>query len=107
MNVRALILLPLLAGPAFAQGFAGLGASSEGYALPDPETRFQFPADHGQHPEFRIEWWYVTANLKGDDGEDYGLQWTLFRNALAPTGRDEDQARISNSIASYSVKETL
>ena len=100
MNVRALILLPLLAGPAFAQGFAGLGASSEGYALPDPETRFQFPADHGQHPEFRIEWWYVTANLKGDDGDDYGLQWTLFRNALAPTGRDQDQAWMAHAAVS-------
>ena len=100
MSVRTLILLVFLTGPVFAQGFAGLGASSEGYALPDPETRFQFPADHGAHPEFRIEWWYVTANLKGDDGEDYGLQWTLFRNALAPTGRDEDQAWMAHAAVS-------
>ncbi|MEM6683673.1 MAG: lipocalin-like domain-containing protein, partial [Pseudomonadota bacterium] len=39
---------------------------------------------HGPHPDFRIEWWYVTANLKAADGKDYGLQWTLFRSALAP-----------------------
>ena len=31
-----------------------------------------------------IEWWYLTANLTGPDGRDYGLQWTLFRSALAP-----------------------
>ena len=93
MSVRALILLLFLSGSAFAQGFAGLGASSEGYALPDPKRRFQFLADHGAHPELRIEWRYLTANLKGDDGEDYGLQWTLFSNALAPTGHEEDQAQ--------------
>ena len=28
-----------------------------------PGRTFAFPADHGPHPEFRIEWWYVTANL--------------------------------------------
>ena len=33
-----------------------------------PARRFAFPADHGPHPEFRIEWWYVTANLKDADG---------------------------------------
>jgi predicted secreted hydrolase len=43
-----------------------------------------FPADHGPHPEFRIEWWYLTANLEGPDGTPYGLQWTLFRTATAP-----------------------
>ncbi|MEL6435145.1 MAG: carotenoid 1,2-hydratase, partial [Pseudomonadota bacterium] len=31
-----------------------------------------------------IEWWYLTANLTGPDGTAYGLQWTLFRSALAP-----------------------
>lgn len=44
----------------------------------------QFPRDHGAHAGYRIEWWYLTANLKGPDGQDYGAQWTLFRSALAP-----------------------
>ena len=44
---------------------------------------FQFPADHGPHPAYRIEWWYITANLQAADGTDYGVQWTLFRSALA------------------------
>ncbi len=73
-----------LAAPAGAQGFAGLGTDAEGFALPDAETTLTFPEDHGAHPEFRIEWWYLTANLRGDDGQDYGVQWTLFRSALAP-----------------------
>jgi predicted secreted hydrolase len=70
---------------AFAQGYAGLGTTAgDGFALPQPGHVFSFPADHGPHDDFRIEWWYVTANLKGADGRDYGVQWTLFRSALAP-----------------------
>lgn len=38
-----------------------------------------FPKDHVSHPEFAIEWWYITANLKDAQGLDYGVQWTLFR----------------------------
>lgn len=90
MNARALILSVLLGlmapfGQALAQGFAGLGAGAGGFAQPDPDTRLTFPADHGAHPAFRIEWWYLTANLTGPDGVAYGVQWTLFRSALAPT----------------------
>jgi predicted secreted hydrolase len=72
------------AAPASAQGFAGLGTEVEGFALPDPAYVLEFPADHGAHPAFRIEWWYLTATLTGPDGTDYGAQWTLFRSALAP-----------------------
>ena len=93
MNARALLiaLFCLLPLPGLAQGFAGLGQTADGFALPDPDTRFRYPQDHGAHPAFRIEWWYVTANLTGPDGTPYGIQWTLFRNALAPGGAPEDQ----------------
>ena len=84
MNVKILLLLIWLPVQGVAQGFAGLGTAAEGFAQADPNTTLQFPADHGAHPDFRIEWWYVTANLKGPDGTAYGLQWTLFRSALAP-----------------------
>ena len=83
--ILALILTLLAALPLRAQGYAGLGSTAaEGFATPDPETRLSFPRDHGPHPGFRIEWWYLTANLTGPDGVDYGVQWTLFRSALAP-----------------------
>jgi predicted secreted hydrolase len=83
MNAK-LIFLVLLGSPALAQGFAEMGAPAEGFALPDPDHVLEFPADHGAHPDFRIEWWYVTATLTGADGTEYGTQWTLFRSATAP-----------------------
>lgn len=67
-----------------AQGFAGLGTTAEGFTAPKQGAPLEFPRDHGAHPDFRIEWWYVTANLKDGNGQDYGAQWTLFRSALLP-----------------------
>jgi len=46
---------------------------------------FTFPADHGPHPGFRNEWWYVTGNLDGEDGRRFGFELTIFRFSLAPT----------------------
>ena len=83
MNVK-IVILALLPVAASAQGFAGLGGDAEGFGLPAPNPTFSFPADHGPHNDYRIEWWYLTANLSGPDGTNYGLQWTLFRSALAP-----------------------
>ncbi|MEZ9410054.1 lipocalin-like domain-containing protein [Vibrio lentus] len=43
-----------------------------------------FPADHQAHPNFRHEWWYLTANLIDENGNALGVQWTQFRFAAAP-----------------------
>jgi predicted secreted hydrolase len=75
-----------------AQGFAGLGENAEGFAPVVPGKAFAFPADHGPHPEFRIEWWYVTANLADASGVAYGAQWTLFRQATRPGAQLEGWA---------------
>ncbi|MDB5603929.1 MAG: hypothetical protein JWP25_829 [Bradyrhizobium sp.] len=69
---------------AFAQGFAGLGMKGDGFATVSPGKIFTFPADLGPHPDYRIEWWYVTANLVDSAGTAYGVQWTLFRQASRP-----------------------
>ena len=45
---------------------------------------FEFPRDHGPHPEFRQEWWYLTGNLDAADGERFGFELTFFRVALLP-----------------------
>lgn len=60
------------------------GVVDPGYARADGPRDFDFPADHGPHPEFQTEWWYLTANLDGTDGNRFGIQWTIFRRALAP-----------------------
>lgn len=88
MNARLLFVLVLWPFAALGQGFSGLGTDADGFATPAPGYAFSFPADHAAHPDFRIEWWYLTANLRGPDGTPYGLQWTLFRTALAP-GEEE------------------
>ncbi len=87
-----LALLGLGSKPALAQGFAGLGDSAQGYAAVTPGRTFSFPADHGPHPDYRIEWWYVTANLIDKAGNAYGAQWTLFRQAMTPGGAREGWA---------------
>lgn len=84
MNVRIFAFLILLPQALSAQGFAGLGTATDGFATPERPATFDFPADHGPHADYRIEWWYITANLQSAEGTDYGLQWTLFRTALAP-----------------------
>ncbi|CAK1843347.1 lipocalin-like domain-containing protein [Vibrio crassostreae] len=54
-----------------------------------------FPADHQAHPSFRHEWWYLTANLTDENGNELGVQWTQFRFAAAP----EDNAEQSKLTA--------
>jgi predicted secreted hydrolase len=46
-----------------------------------PKT-FEFPKDHGPHKNFRTEWWYFTGNLISTNGEKFGYQFTIFRNAI-------------------------
>ena len=53
----------------------------EGFAVPQPGHRFVFPRDHGNHPDFKIEWWYVTGHLGADGGRRFGFQATFFRSA--------------------------
>ena len=88
-GVLGVVLAWAFAGIASAQGFAGLGAEAGGYDAVRPDTQLSFPADHGPHPGFRIEWWYVTANLTDKSGAPLGVQWTVFRIATRAGGPDE------------------
>jgi predicted secreted hydrolase len=55
--------------------------TAEGFAVPQPGYVFQFPRDHGSHPEFKLEWWYITGHLFAEDGRRFGYQATFFRSA--------------------------
>lgn len=59
-----------------------LRQSSNGFAKVIPGRQFLFPDDHGMHPDYRIEWWYITANLTDAAGQHWGIQWTLFRQSM-------------------------
>lgn len=52
------------------------------FPLVKPGYPLQFPRDHGAHPDFRQEWWYVTGWLKTGRGDDLGFQITFFRTKL-------------------------
>jgi predicted secreted hydrolase len=58
----------------------------EGYPQAVNKRDFAFPADHGPHPEFRNEWWYVTGNLDSENGRRFGFELTIFRFSLTPPG---------------------
>lgn len=45
---------------------------------------FSFPEDHGPHPGFKTEWWYLTGTLESGSGRKFGYQLTVFRSQLAP-----------------------
>ncbi|MFW5905027.1 MAG: lipocalin-like domain-containing protein [bacterium] len=72
-----------------------------GYARAVEPRLFEFPEDHGPHPDFRTEWWYLTGHLdeavpgnaisggretarRDGSRRRFGYQFTLFRIALAP-----------------------
>ena len=48
----------------------------------------QFPRDLGSHPEFSIEWWYLTGHLRSDSNSgqrEFGFQLTFFRSRVPAT----------------------
>ena len=60
------------------------GSLPAGFAQARAPLAFTFPRDHGPHPLFRQEWWYVTGNLDTSTGQRVGFELTFFRFALAP-----------------------
>lgn len=68
------------------------GQAMDGYARALTPRPFDFPTDHGPHPDFRNEWWYLTGNLNTPDGRAFGYQFTIFRIALSPDDPTDDSA---------------
>ena len=52
-----------------------------------PPVTLAFPRDHGAHPGYRTEWWYVTGWIDGPGATKRGFQITFFRSA---TGQAAD-----------------
>jgi predicted secreted hydrolase len=54
------------------------------FQLARPGYEFEFPRDHGSHPEFKTEWWYFTGHLRTASGKRYGFEVTFFRVGVMP-----------------------
>ncbi len=69
---------------------------------------FEFPRDHGAHPQFRTEWWYFTGNLETESGRHFGFELTFFRYGLSaaiPVG--ESRWRTNQAwLAHFAVTDT-
>ncbi|MCC5876047.1 MAG: carotenoid 1,2-hydratase [Candidatus Sumerlaeia bacterium] len=59
----------------------------DGFTRSVPGYEFEFPRDHGSHPDFRTEWWYFTGNVENDQGRRFGFKLTFFRSAMVPPGQ--------------------
>jgi predicted secreted hydrolase len=79
-----------------------------GFARAMTSRPFNFPADHGPHPDFRTEWWYYTGNLQTADRRHIGFQLTFFRVALAPTEQPRASAWATRQLyfAHFAVTDT-
>jgi predicted secreted hydrolase len=66
------------------QSLLGEEGDMDGFERATTVRALRFPADHGPHPQYRSEWWYVTGSLQDDQGQFYGVQFTAFRQAIAP-----------------------
>lgn len=75
-----------------AAGLAKALSPAYGQTGRDPRTprptELRFPRDLGSHPDFAIEWWYVTGHLLSGNSPDqrqFGFQITFFRSKVAAT----------------------
>ena len=72
--------------------------NDEGFAKALTERAFSFPQDHGPHPDFRNEWWYITGNLDGREGRRFGFEITIFRFSLTPVPPVPDSDWRTNQV---------
>ncbi|MEM7404476.1 MAG: lipocalin-like domain-containing protein [Pseudomonadota bacterium] len=69
-----------------------LGGAADGFETVTGPRPFSFPADHGAHPRYRVEWWYVTGVVTTSDARRVGFQLTLFRFGLRPPSQSMKRA---------------
>lgn len=65
------------------------------WALALPGWQYDFPSDHGSHPDFKTEWWYFTGNLATPDGHEFGYQLTFFRQGIQRKLPTDSQSRFA------------
>jgi predicted secreted hydrolase len=79
----------LLSNPVSAAEF-----DVDGWRLAQPGYRLEFPRDHGPHFDYQTEWWYLTGNLRSEEGREFGYELTFFRHGYrSPSKRLPVQSR--------------
>ncbi len=59
---------------------AGNLRAADPWKYAEPGYKVTLPRDHGSHPDYRIEWWYLTGHLWTENKERrFGFQATWFR----------------------------
>jgi predicted secreted hydrolase len=66
------------------------GDNNQGFSRAIATKDFQFPKDHGPHPDYRNEWWYLTGNLEDENKNRFSYQLTFFRRALTVSNSTEN-----------------
>ncbi len=66
------------AGPVLAQPVSRQSSVVTPFAKAIPGYKITFPHDEGAHPDFRLEWWYLTGWLN-ENTAPMGFQVTFFR----------------------------
>jgi len=97
--MRTLLSIILAGALTLALACAQQDLTDDGFRVPVPNGLLEFPRDHGSHPEYKIEWWYLTGHLAAADGRAFGYQATFFRRAAPPQART-DAAQANNEFGS-------
>ena len=75
------------ASPSLRSILGATDGTDAGFVRAEKIREFVFPRDHGPHPAYRSEWWYLTAVVSTADtaqaeAREFGIQFTLFRQGL-------------------------
>lgn len=84
-------------GTSTPNGFFGNMQSSDSFTPVQRDYIVELPRDHMSHPDFQLEWWYLTFVLSAEDGQEFGLQYTLFRFNTELDAPQSTKANAENS----------
>lgn len=92
-------------GTSTPSGFFGNIQSSDAFTPVKRGYTVALPRDHMSHPNFQLEWWYLTFVLSAEDGQEFGLQYTLFRfntelNAPSSVKANAENSAEGNALSS-------
>ncbi len=78
INTAVVLALAFASGPGLTEDQGAIP-----WTVPKAGHTLSFPRDHGSHPDFKIEWWYLTGHLFSGERR-FGFQATFFRLGQEP-----------------------